>query len=55
MNEVLLKLLSIYLIVIVQSWKSTALKMMNGIKRRILNTFHSQYFSPVVRRYITGL
>ena len=31
-NEVLLELLSIYLIVVVQSWKSTTLKKMNGIK-----------------------
>ena len=31
-NEVLLELLSIYLIVVVQSWKSTTLKMMNGIR-----------------------
>ena len=31
-NEALLELLSIYLIVVVQSWKSTTLKMMNGIK-----------------------
>ena len=31
-SEVLLEMLSIYLIVVVQSWKSTTLKMMNGIK-----------------------
>ena len=31
-NEALLELLSIYYIVVVQSWKSTTLKMMNGIK-----------------------
>ena len=31
-NEALLELLSIYLIVVVQSWKSTTLKMINGIK-----------------------
>ena len=41
-------MLSIYLIVVVQSWKSTTLKMMNGIKDVflilfILNTFH-RYF-----------
>ena len=44
-NEALLELLSIYLIVVVQSWKSTILKMMNGIKDVflilfILNTFY---------------
>ena len=31
-NEALLELLSIYLIAVVQSWKSTTLKMMNEIK-----------------------
>ena len=31
-NKALLELLSIYLIVGVQSWKSTTLKSMNGIK-----------------------
>ena len=31
-NEALLELLSIHLIVVVQNWKSTTLKMMNGIK-----------------------
>ena len=31
-NEALLELLSIYLIVVVQNWKSTTLKMMYGIK-----------------------
>ena len=31
-HEALLELLSIYLIVVVQSWKSTTLKIMNGIK-----------------------
>ena len=31
-NEELLELLSIYLIVGVQSWKSTTLKIVNGIK-----------------------
>ena len=36
-NEELLELLSIYLIVVVQSWKSTTLKKMNGIKDVSLN------------------
>ena len=46
-NEPLLELLSIYLIVIIQSWKSTTLKMMNGIKdvysrmRSTIILFHS--------------
>ena len=31
-NEVLLEFLSIYLIVVVQSWKNTTVKIMNGIK-----------------------
>ena len=44
-NEALLELLRINLIVVVQSWKSTPLKMVNGIEDTFLillvfNTFH---------------
>ena len=57
-NEALLELLSIYYIVVVQSWKSTKLKMMNGIKdvyHRIRSTtrlLKSEYFA--IRIYFTG-
>ena len=50
-NEVLLELLRIYLIVVVQSWKSTTLKMMNGIKdvyiciRSTIKLLKSEYFA----------
>ena len=50
-NEALLELLCIYLIVVVQSWKSTTLKMMNGIKdvyssiRSTIKLLKSEYFA----------
>ena len=57
-NEALLELLSIYLIVIVQSLKSTTLKMMNGIKdvyiciRCTIKLLKSEYFA--IRIHFTG-
>ena len=40
-NEELLELLSIYLIVVVQSWKSSTLKRTNGIKN--IETYEVPY------------
>ena len=57
-NEVLLELLRIYLIVVVQSWKSTTLKMMNGITdvyiciRSTIKLLKSEYFA--IRIHFTG-
>ena len=57
-NEALLELLSIYLIVVVQSWKSTTLKMMNGIKdvyrpiRSNIKLLKSEHFP--IRIHFTG-
>ena len=57
-NEALLELLSIYLIVVVQSWKSTTLKMMNWIKdvyNHIWSTItllKSEYFA--IQIHFTG-
>ena len=53
-----MELLSIYLIVVVQSWKSTTLKMMNGIKdvysciRTTIKLLKSEYFA--IRIHFTG-
>ena len=57
-NEALLELLSIYLIVVVQSWKSATLKKMNGIKdvysriRSTIKLLKSEYFA--IRIHFTG-
>ena len=45
-NEALLELVSIYVIVVVQSWKSTTLKIMNGIKDVFLILFILKVGSP---------
>ena len=55
MNEALLELISIYLLVIVQSWKGTTLKIMNGIKdvySVIYQVLKNGYFSK--RNLFTG-
>ena len=58
MNEALLELISIYLLVIVQSWKGTTLKIMNGIKdvynhiRSTIKLLKSKYFA--IRIHFTG-